>query len=449
MKAQKSGKTLWKHREAAEDWIHEFTAGDDRRFDLLLAPFDVLGSLAHCRMLHHAGLLSENEHTEISRVLIELYHEIDGNGFTIDEQVEDIHSQIELILTQRLGETGKKIHTGRSRNDQVLLDLRLFLREEIRQLVQQAEPLFDMLIALSERHKLVFMPGYTHMQAAMPSSFGLWFSAYAESLIDDLEQLQCAFRLINKNPLGSAAGYGTSLPIDRELTTRLLAFDDLNYNAIYAQLGRGRTERIISQAMASFAETLGKLAADCILFMSENYRFIQLPERLTTGSSIMPHKRNPDVFELIRARCNRIKSLPNEITMITANLPSGYHRDFQIIKESLFPALSDLHRCLKRTGSMLEAIEINRDLQDDPRYRILGSVEAVNLLVMKGIPFRDAYLQIAESIEHDAFEPPENVAYTHTGSIGNLKNERLVELKRSLISSFNFDRLEKMQDLLT
>jgi argininosuccinate lyase len=330
-----------------------------------------------------------------------------------------------------------------------LLDLRLFLRGEIRQLVQHAESLFDLLITLSERHKMVFMPGYTHMQAAMPSSFGLWFSAYAESLIDDLGQLLCAYRLINKNPLGSAAGYGTSLPIDRELTTTLLAFDDLNYNSVYAQLGRGRTERVISQAMASFAETLGKLAADCILFMSENYRFIQFPERLTTGSSIMPHKRNPDVFEIIRARCNRIKSLPNEIGMITANLPSGYHRDFQIIKESLFPALSNLHQCLERTGSMLAAVEINKDLQDDPRYRILGSVEAANRLVMEGVPFRDAYLQIAGTIQRGDFKPPEHIVYTHTGSIGNLKNERLIELKNSVIRSFNFERLEKMQDLLT
>jgi len=448
MKNQNKKKTLWQHSETPEDWIDDFTAGTDRDFDLYLAPYDILGSIAHSRMLFESQLLTEDELNKITRVLVEIYRTVNDHEFSIETGVEDIHSQIELILTRKLGDTGKKIHTGRSRNDQVLLDLRLFLRDRIRDLVHVTESLFELLIDLSERHKEIFMPGYTHMQAAMPSSFGLWFAAYAESLTDDLAQLRTAYALINRNPLGSAAGYGTSLPIDRQLTTQLLAFEDLNYNAIYAQMGRGRTERVLSQAMTSFAETIGKLAADCILFMSENFGFIRFPERLTTGSSIMPHKRNPDVFEIIRARCNRIKSLPNEIMLICSNLTHGYHRDFQIIKEHLIPGLFDLGSCLKRSRTMIAAIQVNKDLKEDPRYEILGSVEAVNQLVQKGMPFRDAYLRVSEDIRNGTFRPPEHVRYTHQGSTGNLCNSRLVEIKNSQISGFKFEELDRISDLL-
>ncbi len=448
MMNKKPKKTLWQKVEESEDWIVEFTASADRELDMHLAPYDVLGSLAHCRMLQKTGLIREDELRKISAALNDIYRQIIADRFTIDAGVEDIHSQIELVLTRMLGDVGKKIHTGRSRNDQVLLDLRLFLRDHVRKLVHETDLLFSLLIDLSERHKDIFMPGYTHMQAAMPSSFGLWFGAFAESLIDDLTLLQGAYKIINKNPLGSAAGYGTSLPLDREMTTKLLGFEDLNYNSMYAQMGRGRTERILSQVMSSFAETIGKLAADMVVFMSENFRFIHFPDKMTTGSSIMPHKRNPDVLEIIRARCNRIKNLPNEIMMICSNLPSGYHRDFQIIKESLIPRLFDLSTCIRRMYTMLSAVTVNDALKDDPRYQILSTVELVNKIVMEGIPFRDAYDQVAEQVREGIFKPPEQVVYTHTGSIGNLRNDRLVELKNVTIEMFHFEQIDKMLDLL-
>jgi len=448
MKQPAAKKTLWQSSAQAAEWIDDFTAAADRNLDLYLARFDIIGTLAHCRMLHKIGLLRKDELDRISETLTGIYRDVLENKFHIEQGVEDIHSQIELTLTRQLGETGKKIHTGRSRNDQILLDLRLFIRDFIRQIVNQTDALFTLLIDLSERHKDVFLPGYSHMQAAMPSSFGLWFAAYAESLIDDLDQLHGAYRVINKNPLGSAAGYGTSLPLDRQMTTDLLAFDELNYNAIYAQMGRGRTERILSQAMSSFAETLGKLAADIILFMSDNYRFVSFPEELTTGSSIMPHKRNPDVFELIRGRCNRIKNLPGEIMMIGTNLPHGYHRDFQIIKESLIPRLFDLSNCLIRMHTMLFPVTVNRKIKQDPRYDILGTVEAVNQLVLKGVPFRDAYNQVSEQIRKGTFKPPRNITYSHIGSSGNLCNDRLIRLKDKAVRSFKFERQDKMLDLL-
>ncbi len=441
-------KTLWQPSGKAAEWIDDFTAAADRNLDLHLARFDIIGTLAHCRMLHKIGLLRQDELEKISETLTGIYREVLENKFHIEQGVEDIHSQIELTLTRQIGDTGKKIHTGRSRNDQILLDLRLFIRDFIRKMVHETDSLFTLLIDLSERHKKTFLPGYSHMQAAMPSSFGLWFAAYAESLIDDLNQLHGAYRIINKNPLGSAAGYGTSLPLDRQLTTDLLAFDELNYNAVYAQMGRGRTERILSQAMSSFAETLGKLATDIILFMSDNYRFVSFPEELTTGSSIMPHKRNPDVFELIRGRCNRIKNLPGEIMMICTNLPHGYHRDFQIIKESLIPRLTDLINCIIRMHTMLSSISVNRKIKRDSRYKILGTVEAVNQLVLKGIPFRDAYNQVAAQIRQGTFKPPRNITYTHIGSSGNLCNDRLIRLKDATVRSFQFKRLDKMLDLL-
>jgi argininosuccinate lyase len=445
----RQNKTLWQHAVPPEAWIDEFTASADRNLDMALAPYDILGSLAHCRMLEKTGLLKTDECKKISTLLTETYRNVCSGNFVIEEGVEDIHSQIELILSRKLGEAGRKIHTGRSRNDQVLLDLRLFLRDYIRKTVKETDLLFSLLMDLSERHKDIFMPGYTHMQAAMPSSFGLWFAAYAESLVDDLIQMQSAYRLINKNPLGSAAGYGTSLPIDREMTTDLLGFEDLNYNAVYAQMGRGRTERTLAQAMCSVAETLGRLATDCVLFMSENFAFISFPEELTTGSSIMPHKRNPDVFEIIRARCNRIKSLPNEIMLISTNLPHGYHRDFQVIKESLIPKLSDLQNCIRRMHSMLSRVQVNRKLREDPKYQILGSVEAVNDLVLEGMPFRDAYLLVAEQIREGKFRPPRGVRYTHTGSIGNPGNKHLIGMKDSVLKKFGFERIDKMLDLLT
>lgn len=441
-------KTLWQHAAPPEAWIDEFTASADRRFDMKLAPYDILGSLAHCRMLEKTRLLKPDESRQISAMLKETYRNVRAGNFVIEEGVEDIHSQIELLLSRKLGDAGRKIHTGRSRNDQVLLDLRLFLRDYIRMTVEETNLLFSLLMDLSGQYRDIFMPGYTHMQAAMPSSFGLWFSAYAESLVDDLVQIQGAYRLINKNPLGSAAGYGTSLPIDREMTTDLLGFDDLNYNAVYAQMGRGRTERTLAQAMCSIAETLGRLATDCVLFVSENFAFISFPEELTTGSSIMPHKRNPDVLEIIRARCNRIKSLPNEIMLIGTNLPHGYHRDFQIIKESLIPRLSDLLNCIKRMHSMLSRIRVNETLRNDPKYQILGSVEAVNELVLKDVPFRDAYMQVSEQIRDGKFRPPNRVKYTHTGSIGNPGNEHLIRIKKKVIKSFGFERIDKMLDLL-
>ena len=382
---------LWQKATEVKQEVEEFTVGKDRELDLLLAPFDVLGSLAHTRMLHSINLMSAEDLNLVQRELKNIYQEIQACQFTIEDGVEDVHSQVELLLTRRIGEAGKKIHSGRSRNDQVLLDLKLFIRSAIQEMVESIKELFYQLISLSEEHKDKLLPGYTHLQIAMPSSFGLWFGAYAESLVDDLVLLQAAYKISNKNPLGSAAGYGSSFPLNRQMTTDLLGFDALNYNVVYAQMGRGKTERNVSSALASVAGTLAKLAMDACLYMNQNFGFISLPEELTTGSSIMPHKKNPDVFEIIRGKCNKLQALPNEIALITGNLPSGYHRDLQVVKESFLPAFRELQSCIHMMTYMLKNIMVKDNILKDEKYSYLFSVEAVNNEVLQGVPFREAY----------------------------------------------------------
>lgn len=417
---------LWqKDTQQTADWIETFTVGRDREFDLLLAEHDVLGSIAHTTMLQSIGLLSEVELNSIHQGLHAILDEIHSGTFTIDASAEDIHSQIELLLTQRIGENGKKIHSGRSRNDQVLLDLKLYLRAELKHVSQEVKALFDTLILLSETHKSKLLPGYTHLQLAMPSSFGLWFGAYAESLVDDMEIVQAAYNICNKNPLGSGAGYGSSFPLDRELTTKLLGFETLNYNVVYAQMTRGKSEKAVATALASVAATLSKFAYDVCLYMNQNFGFIRFPDELTTGSSIMPHKKNPDVFELIRAKCNRIQAVPNELTLLINNLPSGYHRDMQITKEALFPAITELLNCLTTCRLMLQHIVIKDDILTDEKYIHLFSVERVNELVLQGTPFRDAYKQVGKEIEEGSFSAPTQLNHTHVGSIGNLCNDEI------------------------
>jgi argininosuccinate lyase len=406
--------------------VEKFTVGNDKKFDEQLAEFDVIGSLAHAEMLATVGLLKNDEWLLIQKELKNILNEIQSGDFHIDDGIEDIHSKIELLLTERIGEAGKKIHSARSRNDQVLLDIKLFLRHQIKEIAQQVEQLFAKLIKLSEAHKEKYLPGYTHFQLAMPSSFGLWFSAYAESLIDDLEMLVASFRVCNKNPLGSGAGYGSSFPIDRALTTNLMGFETMNYNVVYAQMTRGKTEKILAMAMASIAATLSKLAYDVCLYMNQNFGFISFPDALTTGSSIMPHKKNPDVFELIRAKCNRIQALPNELTLLTNNLPSGYHRDWQLTKECLFPAIEELKNCLSMMLFMFEHIEVKKDILQDAKYNLLYSVEEVNIEVNKGVPFRDAYKKIASKIESGTFCPLKEIKHIHEGSMGNLYNDIIV-----------------------
>ncbi|MGF1532771.1 MAG: argininosuccinate lyase [Bernardetiaceae bacterium] len=406
--------------------VEAFTVGQDRQLDEQMAAFDVLGSLAHTRMLARIGLLTPSELEQIQRALRVIFEEIQAGHFQIDPQMEDVHSQIEWMLQERIGEAGKKIHSGRSRNDQVLVDLKLFFRDQIEQLVGQVAELFDQLLALSAKHKDDWMPGYTHLQVAMPSSFGLWFGAYAESLTDDMELLLAAWRITNKNPLGSAAGYGSSFPLQRRYTTELLGFDALNYNVIYAQMGRGKTERILAQAMGSIAATLAKMAMDLTLYMSQNFAFVRFPDALTTGSSIMPHKKNPDVLEIIRARCNKIQALPSSILLITNNLPSGYHRDLQLLKEDLFPSFTSLRDCLRMMQQMLAHIEIRTDILSDPKYAYLFSVEAVNARVLQGVSFREAYRQVGQQIADGTYAPdPSAVRYTHEGSIGNLCHDEI------------------------
>lgn len=434
---------LWQKQQDSNKLIEEFTIGKDQELDLFLAEFDVLGSMAHTIMLETINLLEEEELKDIQRELKSIYKEIKKGNFTIEPGVEDVHSQIELLLTRKLGETGKKIHSGRSRNDQVLLDLKLFSRSAIEETVSLTKKLFDLLILLSNEHKNKLLPGYTHLQIAMPSSFGLWFGAYAESLADDLVMLQAAYRLANKNPLGSAAGYGSSFPLNRTLTTQLLGFDSLNYNVVYAQMGRGKTERNIAAALASIAATLGKLAMDVCLYLNQNFGFISFPDHLTTGSSIMPHKKNPDVFELIRGKCNKIQALPNEIALLTTNLPSGYHRDLQILKESFIPAFKDLNSCLFIAEYMLEQIIIKDNILEDPKYTYLYSVELVNQLVLEGMPFRDAYLEVGKRIADNNFTPPEKILHTHEGSIGNLYNEAIEKQMEEVLAGFNFDKVNK------
>ncbi len=433
---------IWQKNIDVDSFVESFTVGNDRAMDLHLAAADVLGSLAHTKMLNSIGLLSDDELTAVQTELKNIYKEIENNQFTIDDSVEDIHSQIEMLLTQRVGEAGKKIHSGRSRNDQVLVDLKLYFRSEIQSLVLQVDGLFNKLIELSEKHQKVLIPGYTHLQIAMPSSFGLWFGAYAESLVDDLELMKAAWKVCNKNPLGSAAGYGSSFPLNRRMTTNLLGFADLNYNVVYAQMGRGKTERILAQGMSAVAATLAKLAMDICLFINQNFGFISFPANLTTGSSIMPHKKNPDVFELVRSRCNKIQALPNEIALMTTNLPSGYHRDLQLLKENLFPSFQSLSECLEITTFMLDHISIKTDILNDPKYDYLFSVEVVNNEVLQGIPFREAYRNIGLAIEQGTFKPSKEVNHTHEGSIGNLCNQEIVRMFNDNLKAFDFPNVE-------
>lgn len=433
---------LWQKDIQSLKSVEKFTVGNDRELDIYLAPFDVLGSLAHIKMLASIGLLSSDELARLEVELKNIYQLIQKGNFKLDDGVEDIHSQVELMLTQKLGDVGKKIHSARSRNDQVLVDLKLFLRSEIEKLVLSTKALFDLLIQQSEKHKDDLLPGYTHLQLAMPSSFGLWFGAYAESLVDDLITLQAAFEVVNKNPLGSAAGYGSSFPINRKMTTDLLGFDDLNYNVVYAQMGRGKTERIVASALANIAASLSKLSMDACLYLNQNFSFISFPEELTTGSSIMPHKKNPDVFELIRSHCNRIQALPNEIMLMTTNLPSGYHRDLQLIKEHIIPAFQNLQSCIEMTGLMISNMVVKKDLLLNKQYQFLFSVEEVNKLVLQGVPFRDAYKQIGNDIDKGNFSYTPSPSHTHEGSIGNLQHQQVILMMDKVLSRFNFGKVE-------
>jgi len=433
---------LWQKDKASLKEVETFTVGKDREMDLYLAASDVLGSLAHTEMLESVGLLSKDELVQLQTELKNIYQKIQEGKFELQDDVEDIHSQVELLLTQKLGDIGKKIHSARSRNDQVLVDLKLFLRNEIEKLVISIQSFFELLQSQSEKYKEYLLPGYTHLQLAMPSSFGLWFGAYAESLVDDVVTLRAAYAVVNKNPLGSAAGYGSSFPINRTLTTKLLGFDDLNYNVVYAQMGRGKSERITAQALANIADTLAKLSMDACLYLNQNFGFISFPAQLTTGSSIMPHKKNPDVFELIRSHCNRIKALPNEITLMTTNLPSGYHRDLQLLKEHLFPAFKTLTDCIEMAGLMLSNIDIKKDILADEKYKYLFSVEEVNKLVNNGVPFRDAYKKVGLDIEAGNFKYSTSIQHTHEGSIGNLCTAEIKKQMEKLINSFPFENVK-------
>jgi len=429
---------LWQKDKVSLKEVETFTVGKDREMDMYLAAFDVIGSLAHIEMLESVGLLTKEELTQLQHELKSIYKQIQSGEFTLQENVEDIHSQVELLLTQKLGDSGKKIHSARSRNDQVLVDIKLFMRNELEELVNTIQPFFDLLQSQSEKYKNHLLPGYTHLQLAMPSSFGLWFGAYAESLVDDVITVKAAYDIVNKNPLGSAAGYGSSFPINRTLTTNLLGFDELNYNVVYAQMGRGKAERIVAQSLANVADTLAKLSMDACLFLNQNFSFISFPGELTTGSSIMPHKKNPDVFELIRSHCNRIKALPNEIMLMTTNLPSGYHRDLQLLKEHLFPAFKTLKDCIEIAGLMLTNIEIKENILTDKKYKYLFSVEEVNKLVNTGMPFRDAYKKVGMDIESGNFTYDTTVNHTHEGSIGNLCTEEIKEKMNKAIVAFPF-----------
>lgn len=434
---------LWQKNTDVKKEIEQFTVGRDPEFDMQLAAFDVLGSLAHTRMLEQVGLLEKEDLNALQQEMKAIYRRIVAGDFEIEPGVEDIHSQVELELTRKLGEAGKKIHSGRSRNDQVLVDLKLYLRHELQQLVQEVKALFDVLQEQSERHKDKLLPGYTHLQVAMPSSFGLWFGAYAESLVDDVLLLQAAYKITDKNPLGSAAGYGSSFPLNRQLTTDLLGFGTLNYNVVYAQMGRGKTERVVSTAMASVAATLARMSMDLCLYMSQNFAFVSLPDNLTTGSSIMPHKKNPDVFEIMRGKCNRMQALPTEISMLLVNLPSGYHRELQLLKESLFPAVTELKDCLQMMTFMLPQLQVRDQIMDEEKYKYAFSVDAVNAEVLAGMPFRDAYKVVGERIEAGTFTVPESVTHTHEGSIGNLCTQEIASLMDQAIGGFQFERAEK------
>jgi argininosuccinate lyase len=432
---------LWQKDKASLKEVELFTVGKDREMDMYLAAFDVLGSLAHTEMLESVGLLTKSELSQLQLELKAIYQQIKNGDFKLQDEVEDIHSQVELLLTQKLGDTGKKIHSARSRNDQVLVDVKLFLRNELEELVHTIQPFFELLQSQSEKYKNDLLPGYTHLQLAMPSSFGLWFGAYAESLVDDVTTIKAAYEVVNKNPLGSAAGYGSSFPINRQLTAQLLGFADLNYNVVYAQMGRGKAERIVAQSLANVADTLARLSMDACLYLNQNFGFISFPTELTTGSSIMPHKKNPDVFELIRSHCNRIKALPNEIMLMTTNLPSGYHRDLQLLKEHLFPAFKTLKDCIEIVGLMLSNIQVKENILQDEKYKYLFSVEEVNKLVNSGVPFRDAYKKVGVDIEAGNFSYTTEIKHSHEGSIGNLCTEKIKEQMKKVTQSFPFEKV--------
>lgn len=439
---------LWDKGFEINAEIERYTVGRDRELDLYLAQDDVLGSMAHITMLESIGLLEKKELVALLAQLKEIHAQILQGNFEIEDGIEDVHSQVELMLTRSLGEMGKKIHSGRSRNDQVLVDLRLFTRRQLRLVVEDVCSLFKELQAQSERYKNVLMPGYTHLQVAMPSSFGLWFGAYAESLVDDMMMLQAAYRQTNRNPLGSAAGYGSSFPLNRSMTTTLLGFDSMDYNVVYAQMGRGKTERNVAFALASVASTVSKMAFDACLFNSQNFSFVHLPKECTTGSSIMPHKKNPDVFELTRAKCNKLQALPQQIMMIMNNLPSGYFRDLQIIKEVFLPAFQELRDCLQMSAYIIRKMEVNEAILEDSRYDLIFSVEEVNRLATEGMPFRDAYKKVGLDIEAGNFTPNKNVRHTHEGSIGNLCTKEIAALMHALVEDFHFERIDKAVEAL-
>lgn len=439
---------LWDKGYSVNKLIEDFTVGKDRELDLYLARYDVLGSMAHATMLQSIGLLEKDELDQLLTELKLIYKVAEQGDFVIEEGVEDVHSQVETMLTRKLGDVGKKIHSGRSRNDQVLLDLKLFARNEIQEIVLLGDRLFDILIAQAEKYKNFLMPGYTHLQVAMPSSFGLWFSAYAESLADDFLLMQAAYRIVNQNPLGSAAGYGSSFPLNRQMTTDLLGFEQMNYNVIYAQMGRGKMEKTVAFALSSVAATLSRLAYDVCLFMSQNFGFVSLPDELTTGSSIMPHKKNPDVFELLRSHCNKIQAMPTQITLMVNNLPSGYFRDLQIVKEVFLPAFQDLKNCLEIACFALSEITVKDGLLNDDRYKFVYSVEDVNRLVMQGVPFRDAYKQVGMSIQSGNYEPDRRIEHSHAGSLGNLCLSQIRQKMKSVVDLFNFGGVESALDKL-
>lgn len=435
---------LWQKESSKKtsEKIDKFTVGKDREMDLQLAQFDVLGSMAHAIMLESIGLLETKELGSLLNECRKIYNDIINDKFFIEKNIEDVHSQVEWLLTQSLGDAGKKIHSGRSRNDQVLVDLKLFMRSQIKEIVEKSENLFHNLIKLSNKHQNDLLPGYTHLQIAMPSSFGLWFGAYAESLVDDMTVMQAAYKVVNKNPLGSGAGYGSSFPLNRTLTTKLLGFDDLNYNVVYAQMTRGKTEYIVLSALTSLASTISRMAMDICLYNSQNFGFLTLPDELTTGSSIMPHKKNPDVAELLRAKTNRLKALPTELAFVTSNLPSGYHRDMQILKEILMPAFDQILECLDIATFMLTNMKINANLLDDKKYDPIFSVERVNELVMQGLPFRDAYLQIKDEIFGGDYQASRELNHTLEGSIGNLCNDKITRMMDETIKDFNFEKVD-------
>ncbi len=441
---------LWEKGIDTDQFISEFTVGQDRNLDMQLASYDILGTLAHIQMLAHIDLLTEGEYVSLKKALQSIYRDIEDGRFSISSEAEDIHSQIEWILTQQLGEVGKKVHSGRSRNDQVLVDLKLYFLFEIKKILALSESLFQKLIELSEKYKDVLLPGYTHMQVAMPSSFGLWFGAFAESLVDDIWMLYAAYQVANQNPLGSAAGYGSSFPLDRTMTTELLGFEEMSYNVVYAQMGRGKTEKYLSYAMAAIATTLNKLAMDVCMYSSQNFQFIQLPDELTTGSSIMPHKKNPDVFEILRGKTNQIQGVPGTISLIMTNLPSGYHREMQLLKEVLFPAIENLRYCLHMTHYAIGQIHVNSDILNNTIYQYVMSVEVVNKKVLDGKPFRTAYQEVAEEIKSGNYSSPKDIKHYHEGSLGNLCNTEIQKKMEKLIQKFDYSKiLASVSNLLT